>query len=149
MDDDEDCDDDMGDKISRQRHEADLISQRAMTSLLSKVGQDLNSPPTLIQVTVLKRPNSVITKLPSQLEESTALLLRLEQAFLIHHGNILTFEEGEIIKENVNQRLGEMSTLLVTRFGKKDLDKSRLWKIWRERCPEKELERVALLCYVA
>jgi len=141
-------------KSTIQKNEADTASYRAMERLL-RSSSDHGSL-DFDQVMTLRNPSSAQS--PEGLDRAANLLQRLENSFLETNSVYLSQQEVDLIKLDCNARIGELATVLVTKFGVKRetrLDRkgsprtSFVWKLWCERCPDKQLERLSLLCHSA
>ena len=136
-----------------QKDEADKACHRAMERMFHSTNDDYG-PLALGQVSALRNPSSAQSS--ESLDLAAKLLQRLETSFLEKHSVHLSQQEIALIEMDCNARIGELATILVTKFGIKD--KTRLdhkggtgtsfaWKLWCERCPDKQLERLSLLCH--
>jgi len=137
-----------------QKKEADKACCRAIEQTLHLTNDD-NGPLSFDQVSILRNPSSAQSS--ESLDIAAKLLLRLETSFLTKNYDRLTRQEIALVKLDCNARIGELATIIITKFGNEDktgLDhkggagmRSFAWKSWCERCPEKQLERLSLICH--
>ncbi|KAL7542927.1 hypothetical protein ACHAXR_012212 [Thalassiosira sp. AJA248-18] len=129
-----------------QKDEADNASFAAMQRMFHSTTSD-DGLLMFDHVSTLRNPNSATS--PQSLEFAAKLLLRLESSFMEKNSEYLSHEERTLIQSDCNARIGEIATLAQINFGNKGSeDKSFLWKLWCERCPDKQLERLSLLCHM-
>ena len=115
-----------------QREEADEVSRRAMERLVSRQLE-------MMLVRLVKRPQEEASRASwEDLNDAGELITRLETAFLSWGGESVSKEERALVQRDANHRIGELATVMAGSY---------LWKEWRRRCPEMELERLALLCH--
>ena len=152
-----------------QKKEADAACHRAIKRLFdlgsrtppsSDYGSSATKPIDLIAkkaiISTLRHPSSAPS--PESLDLAAELLQRLESSFLEKNSLLLSEREIALVKLDCDARIGELATILVTKFGSKGktrLDRkggpraSFAWKLWCERCPDRQLERLSLLCHTA
>eukprot|EP00957_Ditylum_brightwellii_P106181 8100397-Ditylum_brightwellii.AAC.1 len=90
------------------------------------------------------------------LDDAAILLLELEQCFFMKNRTQLSAREVELIQYDCNERLGEIATILVSKYGRAATknddgggggnDRTGAWGLWCKRCPDLQLERIALFC---
>ncbi|KAL7548399.1 hypothetical protein ACHAWF_011686 [Thalassiosira exigua] len=125
-----------------QREEADKASFRETRRMFRDTESD--GPFTCDQVSTLRNPSSANS--PDCVDLASRLLLRLERSFLQKHSDHLSRQEVALIRLDCNERLGELATILVSKFGVIPKN-SAAWKMWCKRCPDKQLEQLSLLCH--
>ena len=129
-------------KTIRQRDESTRLSSMAMAEYV-KVGVQAASDISLKTVDALKRPDDTD---PRYLNGASELLCALELGFVKKHRQALTKNEIDLVKMDCNARIGELATLAVQNFGR-EATKGSAWNIWCERCPDLQMERIALLLH--
>eukprot|EP00978_Attheya_sp_CCMP212_P035166 scaffold151426_cov61-Attheya_sp.AAC.2 len=133
-------------KSQKQLEETAAASEQAMLQLFN----DANPNPmghhrSHILVVTLRKPDTAHST--NQLDEAANLLLQLEICFLKKWSASLTECEVELIRLDCSERLGELATVLVHKFGRAATKGGKgAWGLWCDRCPEMNLERIALLC---
>ena len=131
-----------GSNSATQDVEASKISLRAMGVLINDKGCGLLGIDT---VTALKKPDSVSS--PADLDSAAKLLVKLEHSFIDSHSNALTEREIALIRLDCDARISELAALCIQKFGRRATTTSEgAWSIWSGRCPDKNLERIALIC---
>ena len=130
-----------GSNSASQDVEASKISFRAMGALINDKECELLDIGT---VTVLKKPNSASS--PADLDSAAKLLVKLEHCFIDRHFDRLTDRETALIRLDCDARISELATLCIQKFGRRATE---AWDIWCNRCPDKNLERIALICHAA
>jgi glycosyltransferase involved in cell wall biosynthesis len=120
----------------RQREESTRISSQAMTKYC-------NFSTSLKVVEALKYPHGADLPL---LNDAANLLCVLEKGFAKEVSPHLTKNEIDLVTLDCNARLGELATLSVEKFGR-DAANGEAWNLWCERCPDLQMERLALLLH--
>ena len=132
-----------GSNSATQDVEASKISLRAMSALINDKECGLLDIDT---VTALKKPDFVSS--PAHLDSAAKLLVKLEHGFIDRHSNALTDREIALIRLDCDARISELATLCIQKFGRRVTATSEgAWSIWSNRCPDKNLERIALICH--
>ena len=132
-----------GSNSATQDDEASKISLRAMSALINDKECGLLDIDT---VTALKKPDFVSS--PAHLDSAAKLLVKLEHGFIDRHSNALTDREIALIRLDCDARISELATLCIQKFGRRVTATSEgAWSIWSNRCPDKNLERIALICH--
>ena len=122
----------------QQRNESIQLSYSA---IMEYIGCSTNKH-SIRHVQVLKFPHEM-TDLDT-LNGSVEMLVDLEMSFLQKHQDILTTNEISLIRHDCTERIGELVTLGIEKFGR-DVSKGFAWYVWSERDPNRQLERVTLL----
>ncbi len=123
----------------RQRQESTQLSSLAMARYCgTKV------PLSSKMVEVLKQPKDADEL--CHLNDAASLLCTLETGFVMNLGVSLTKNEINLIALDCNARLGELATLSLERFGL-EATNGKAWNLWCERCPDLQMERLALLLH--
>ncbi|KAL7489602.1 hypothetical protein ACHAW6_015256, partial [Cyclotella cf. meneghiniana] len=120
---------------ANQKNEADLSSYKAMKLLLETSGRENDL--SLKSVSTLRNPSRAQS--PRDVDAAALLLQNVESAFIELHSQCLTLEEIRLVHLDVNFRMAELA--------EKFLNESIAWKLWGERCPNQQLERLSLLCH--
>ena len=127
-------------KKAQQRHESLTLSTRIISNLLE---EDVPSH----TVNILKNPDCA--KDAVSIDNASRLLCNLEKTFMCKHKDSLEENEVHCIRSDCNERIGELATICMKKFfmgeSRKIVD-SKTWQIWCVRCPERQLERLALVC---
>ena len=135
-----------------QKVEAEKVCYAAIERMFHSTNNDVSTLDfDQASLSTLREPSSAQT--PESLDIAANLLQQLEISFLQQTSGRLTQQETALIKLDCNERIGELATISITKFG--NLTKiqpdgkssSFAWKLWCERCPEKQLERLSLLCH--
>lgn len=98
-------------------------------------------------VSTLRSPCNA--KSPESIDSAASLLITLERLFSQKNSEHLTRKEIKLIQMDCDSRIGELATVLITKFGCGVERNSYTWKLWCERCPKQQLERISLLCQSA
>ena len=61
-------------------------------------------------------------------------------------GQRLTEHEAKLVELDCNVRVGELATVAVQKFGRA-ATQGNVWRKWCQRCPDRQLELIALLCH--
>ena len=120
---------------AHQKEQANMVCFKAIKSLLESACQDLDAV-TLESVSTVRNPSDAQS--PRCVDAAASLLQRIERAFIQVNSKYLTCEEVRLIHLDTDYRIAELAS--------KFLNKSHAWKIWCQRCPEQQLERLSLLC---
>lgn len=131
------CSNDM--KVESQRKESAQLSSVAMARYCNETAST-----SLKVVEALKFPRDADNLL--YLNEAASLLCALEVGFVAKNGPLLTNNEVELIALDCNNRLGELATLSVEKYGHEGT-KGKAWELWCDRCPDLKMERLALLVH--
>lgn len=123
------------DRTERQRQEAHSVAFEAIKEHVDDVGT--GAARCLRQLD--------LGETTSDLDRAAALLLRLCKSFLRTHQDKISDREIALIEHDCKERLAEIATMSITKF--EDLN-AGAWTLWCEKCPDKALEQVALLCHV-
>jgi glycosyltransferase involved in cell wall biosynthesis len=94
-------------------------------------------------VAALKQPDEADAEI---LDGTAALLSCLEANFLNTYGSNLTKNEIDLIKMDCDARIGELATFAIQKLGRIALS-GRAWELWCDRCPDSQLERLALVLH--
>jgi glycosyltransferase involved in cell wall biosynthesis len=119
-------------KLEKQKHEAHIAAFAAIKRYVSDVSE--------ADVLCVRRPVEH-GKCIENLDNGARLLLLLCENFVKIHKNALTTREIELIRHDCRERLAELASLSITRFGDSS---SVVWKLWCELCPGRVLEQAAL-----
>ncbi|KAL3791188.1 hypothetical protein ACHAWO_013619 [Cyclotella atomus] len=119
-----------------QKKEADIASHEAIMRLIESAGGKCNAV-TVNNISILRNPSSAKTR--DDVDAAAFLLEVIERVFLEVHTDRLTSQEVELIRIDVDNRIAQ----LVEKY----VNKSMAWKIWCKRCPDKQLERLSLICH--
>ena len=124
---------------TKQDLEATKISFRAMKAFV-----DDDEPELLRVATVatLKKPDSASSQ--AELDNAARLLVRIERRFIDRHSDALSERETALIRLDCDARTSELATLCIQKFRRR----GAAWKIWSDRCPDQNLERLALVCHL-
>ena len=123
------------DRSQTQREEAAKVSRRAMTTFH-------DASISLEVVKTLKYPNEAEDR--SLLDNAADLLCALEKGFIKKVGIHLSKNEIDLVVMDCDARLGELATLSIDKFGC-DATNGKAWSLWCEKCPNLQIERLALL----
>ena len=118
-------------------------------------------------IEILKRPEEA--KTVQLMNGAAALLSTMETLFLEQYNHVLTSREITMIHTDCDERIGEMATIALMKFGEQSVvssteavdvvarchneggdsssSKEGVWNIWCKRCPDLQFERLALLCH--
>ena len=139
-----------GTNSAKQILEANKISLRAMQSVLSDASTDIQLDITV--VATIKKPAGALCA--RDLDKAAILLTQLESSFIRTKSDVLTEQEKDLVRLDCDGRIGELASVCIKKFGRKatsGLNGSGVgaWQIWSSRCPDKNLERISLLCHTA
>jgi len=130
---------------ANQDVEGSKISHRVMEALMKDHECGLFDVAT---VSALKKPDSVSSQ--ADLDKAAQLLVKLEDSFIDHYSDALSDRELALIHLDCDARISELATLCIQKFGRRATVTSEgAWGIWSIRCPDKNLERLALICHAA
>lgn len=128
-------------KKVQQRQESLALSTLTISNLLEE------DVPSHI-VSILKNPECAKNALT--IDNASMLLCKLEKTFLHIHEECLGQNEVDCIRNDCNERIGELATICIKKFFVSETENiadSETWKMWCIRCPERQLERLALVCH--
>jgi hypothetical protein len=121
-------------KTELQKQEAQLLSFTAIKILAPEIdeatAQYLLCPDTAESL--------------SHLDSAGTILVRLRNNFMHIHKEKLSKRDVALVEYDFKQRLAEIATISVTKFGDQT---ATVWKLWCEHCPEMALEQIAILCH--
>lgn len=123
----------------RQRFESVELSLQFISELC---GASIPSNPHNI-VAALKRPDEADAEI---LDGAAELLSCLETKFLNKYCSNLTKNEIDLIKMDCDARIGELATFAIQKLGRIALS-GKAWQCWCDRCPDRQLERLALVLH--
>eukprot|EP00804_Cyclotella_cryptica_P020722 CCRYP_003511-RA/>CCRYP_003511-RA protein AED:0.00 eAED:0.00 QI:264/1/1/1/0/0/2/39/798 len=121
---------------ANQKKEADMSSYKAMKLLLETSGRE-NDIVTIESVSTLRNPSRAQSI--KDVDSAALLLQNIESAFIELNSQGLTLEEIDLVHLDADFRMAELA--------EKFLNESIAWKLWSERCPDQQLERLSLLCH--
>jgi hypothetical protein len=128
------------DQSTRQADEATLVVTRAIQRIIEeRVDASI--------VKLMRKPSTGASV--SDINGAAALVTKLESCFLHKYKAELTDRETKLIQLDCNERIGEFAVLVFTldkKVGLNEAQSSLAWRLWSERCPDRALERLALLC---
>ena len=116
--------------------------EQAHAVALQRINEYLGSSNLLANLFVL-RPD--LAPALADLDHAAHVLITLQTIFQERHQNNISGRESKMITFDCMERLGEIATLSLIKFG--DV-KSKAWVLWCDMCPERALEQLALLCHV-
>jgi glycosyltransferase involved in cell wall biosynthesis len=140
---------------SAQKKEANEACYRAIKQILHEGNND-EELFDLDHVSMLKDP-TVASSLVS-INDVARLLVNIESSFLHRHARYLSGHEIELIQHDCNARIGELATIAISKFGENNPNQFKfnsnegpcyVWKLWSDRLPNEQFQRLSLLCHLA
>ncbi|KAL7469965.1 hypothetical protein ACHAXS_010213 [Conticribra weissflogii] len=126
-----------------QKKESDLVCFEAVKNLIRGESKELR----LDTVSILRNPSFTSMKSPEDVDLAAELLLLMERMFVENNSEHLKRQEIDLIKIDCDERIGELATVQISKFGSRIGENSIVWRAWTKRCPHQHLERLSLLCH--
>ncbi len=137
-----------------QKKESNKTCHRAIKEILCHAASN-DELLEIEHMSTLKDPSTATTL--DSINNAAKLLLQIESSFLHKNASCLAKHEIELIHNDCNARIGELATIAVSTFGKDNIDHFKfngsegpcyVWKLWGDRCPNEQLQRLSLLCHL-